>query len=358
MANWHQEESDNWITDLESLLYEDKDKNEPGYWTGARWLTEGDILFFYQTDSRPKRFIRKLLKEARELPATDAEPVIRLLERNRELVDRYAGTIFACARVTGPSEYLSRANDVEDTSHFRSRIFVPFHKAHVFDAPLGGEQLKQHVKVNTGGSVTPLLGEDFERVKQELARRNDLPEYLVNARPGGRGFRNISRETWRDISCASSQRFIDESQIRVYLLDYLLDELKDHGTPLLQECDCSRAGRRTGRADYFIQVGTIWVAVEAKLNILCERDLLGQLAKYTNIQSFQPQRGQYRGRQFTVTSSTLCLVADQAGLYLVDDDNYVLGAPGSPAWPREELSRSVAINIRETLLSRLALRSK
>lgn len=62
MANWHREESSAWITDLESLLYEDSamtDEDESGYWTGAPWLTEGDIMFFYQTAFRPKWYIRR-----------------------------------------------------------------------------------------------------------------------------------------------------------------------------------------------------------------------------------------------------------------------------------------------------------
>lgn len=360
MADGHREDCGCWITDLESLLREDgvgSDEDEPGYWTGARWMTEGDILFFYQTRFRPRLFVRRLLKQARTLPVENAKPLVELLERNLKLIDRYGGTIFACAEVTGPSEYLQREDGERNASHFRGRVFVPNHRVHVFEVPLGGEHLKQQVTLSTGGTITPLLGEDFEGVKQALAKNNVLPEYLLKSKPGGRSFSGISKATWREISCAPELRFIDESQIRVYLLDYLLDEVKDHGTPLLQECECFRDGQRTGRADYFIQVGKQWVAVEAKLNVLCERDLLGQISKYTSIKLFQPEKGRYRGRKYELTSSALCLVADQVGLYLIDEGHFVLGEPGSPAWLREELTLCVVMDIREAIISRLAFRN-
>jgi hypothetical protein len=112
----------------------------------------------------------------------------------------------------------------------------------------------------------------------------------------------------------------------------------------------------TGRADYFIQIGKQWVAVEAKVNVLCEQDLLGQISKYTNIDYFKPEKGQHRGEKLDSNSSGTCLVADQAGLYLIDGGRFVLGEPGAPAWPRTELTPHVVMEIREVIVSRLASR--
>jgi hypothetical protein len=351
MADRQSEWTGHWMTNLESLFTDD----DQGNWTGARWMTEGDILFFYQSGNRPKRFVRRLLRESRTLAIETTTDLVELLERNLELIDRYGDTIFGCAEVTGPSEYIPRDGGEEDALHFRNRTFVPYHKFHAFEVPLGGEPLKQQVMISRRGAITPLAGKDFDGVKRVLAENNVLPDYLLRSKPG-RSFQGISKATWREISCAPDQGFTAEFQIRAYLLDYLLDEMKDQDTPLLEECGCFRDGQRTGRADYFIQVGKQWIAVEAKVNILSERDILDQVSRYTNIKFLEPEKGPNRGDRFESDSSGLCLVADRAGLYLIDHGKFVYGEPSSPAWLRKDLTSSVVMQIRETIISRLMSR--
>jgi hypothetical protein len=65
-----------------------------------------------------------------------------------------------------------------------------------------------------------------------------LPDCLKRARIGGESFRDVTQENWLSISCSSDARFINEAQLRAYLLDYLLEKLKDPRTPLLRECRC------------------------------------------------------------------------------------------------------------------------
>ena len=67
------------------------------------------------------------------------------------------------------------------------------------------------------------IAESNFEIKQMLSERNELPEFLQHARIGGVSFRDVNKGTWRDISCAASTRFVDESQVRAYLLDYVLD---------------------------------------------------------------------------------------------------------------------------------------
>jgi hypothetical protein len=135
----------------------------------------------------------------------------------------------------------------------------------------------------------------------------------------------------------------------VYLLDFLLAEIKDNRTPLLEECTCYRKGVRTGVVDYFVSIHGIWFPVEAKLNLSAERDLRAQVSKYVHIDAFVPQKGPHRGKRFEAQESALCVVIDQQGIYLLSDRVYAGCRPGTPLWRREELAQRICGDIRTYL---------
>ncbi len=162
-------------------------------------------------------------------------------------------------------------------------------------------------------------------------------------------FRDVTQENWPLISCNENTGFIDEAQIRAYLLDFLLNEVKDKRTPLLEECNCYRE-RQKGRpkiADYFMKVHGHWIPVEAKLNILAERNVLGQVAQYINIKNFRPTKGIHKGKEFNATGSTICLIVNQSGIYVTSDGEFSACLPGKPIWKREELDHSLVATIRD-----------
>ena len=195
---------------------------------------------------------------------------------------RYAGTIFGCAQVAGPTEY-----DKNKLYHFGSRFFAPLEQIHIFKHPLRAEHFAEYVKIGQS-ATTPLWGSQFEGIRTLLAEHNRLPDFLKQARFGEKSLRDVNKDTWREISCSLTARFIHEGQLRVYLLDYLLSEIKDEGTPLLKECKCHPRNPSLGLADYFIRVADHWIPVEAKINILAEKDILSQVAQYVQINSFTP----------------------------------------------------------------------
>ncbi len=132
-------------------------------------------------------------------------------------------------------------------------------------------------------------------------------------------------------------------------MDFLLSELKDPRTTLLEECDCFRNELRTGVADYFIKVGGTWIPVEAKLNTGTERRLPEQVRKYTQIDHFIPRKGANSRQRFDTSRLRHCLVIDQLGLYLFTDGAYVACDSGKPIWRRDELSKRKVAEIRSYL---------
>lgn len=345
-----------WATDLDTLL--EFDLRAGCRWSAPKWLTTGDILFFYHTKTA-KRHVAMLTRETEgrqghgrlarvrlSRHAREQRDLVRLLRHAADLADRYSGTIFGCGEIGGPPEYLE---DKEGLLHFKGRVFAPLARVHIFGTPLGLDDLSEFVRIKRQGTITPLGSEEFQSVKRRLSESNELPQFLCEAEFGEVGFRNIDGSNWA-ISCAGDTVFIHEAQIRAYLFDFLLDELRDEGSPLLQECECFRGGEMTGRVDYFVKLHGCWVPFEAKLNILSERELGGQLGKYIHVDSFVPTKGTHRGRVFQVKDSAICLVGDQSGVYITSDGEFRGCSRDVPVWTREELAQASTSEVRDRVL--------
>lgn len=332
-------------TDLETLLH--FSAGTEAAWTAPRYMQTGDILLFYHAVSARNR----IATMQRHLGPNDRD-LADVLKRNAVFAKEYGGTIFACAEITGPAIYERPAGKA---SHFRGRSFAPFRKVVRFTPPL--EEFAAAVTIKRGVALTPVEGQHFDTLKDLLKQQQRLPPFFEAARPGGTDFGGTTAETWRHIACAEDKRFSDEAQVRAYLIDYLLDEIKDPATPRYEECPCFRGGERIGIADYFVQLGGQWMPVEAKLNIYAERDLPAQLRRYTGLDAFQSTgRKRHPGPQHPY-----CLIIDQAGIYIAAEGVFVT-APGRrtdtlPARPliaRDELPDLPGSAIRARLLSCLA----
>ena len=332
-----------WSTDLDILL--DPESPKPIFSTAPKWLTEGDIIFFYHA-MRAKTRTRKILAEAEErFPRKRA--LLKLLRRAKETADLYAGSIFACAPVSGATRRFGVQN-----KHFVSRLYAPAEEVHVFDEPLPQERFADYVKMGRS-TITPLYKKDFGGIKKLLAERNDLPSHLEKAALGDAVFRNVNARNWRSISCSPNAKFIHEAQLRCYLVDFFLNELKDRGTPILEECECYRGARSTGRADYFVKVSGRWIPVEAKLDAAKEKNLPAQTAKYTGIDCFVPRKGSHRNRIFDAAAAApLCLVFDGSGIYFVSaKGKFINSRAGKPKWRREQFTEKTSSEIRDAIRS-------
>lgn len=308
------------ITDLEVILNFGHLNLDYGEWTAARWMTEGDVLFFYHTNRGHKK-IRRLLKELRGAGSArqaSSGDTIEILERNLELSTRVESCIFACAPVQGSSTYYAK----EETYHFNSRSFAPFSKVYVFEEPLHASDFGLHFKIGQN-TVTPLYKRNFGAIRELLQRDNEIPDFLELADISELAFQSISKENWRQVVASPQARFLNEELVREYFIDYLLDEIKDPRTPVLEECITSRNGQTTGRADYFVMVGGRWIPIEAKLNILTEGNLLGQIGKYLRVDKFVPTVRKRRDSEFFPGQHGVCVVIDQSGVYLTHDQTFV-----------------------------------
>lgn len=338
------------LTDLEVISNFESLSPDFVEWTAARWMTEGDVLFFYHTNRGHKK-IRRLLKELRKLGLVEQnwyiDATMETLERNLEVSTRMESSIFACAPVEGSATYYSKEEDAE--CHFMSRAFVPLSRVHVFENPVHTSDFGAHFKIGQN-TVTPLYKQNFNAIRELLRQDNTLPDFLEFAEVGELVFQNISKENWRKIAASPSTRFLNEELVRTYFIDYLLEEIKDPRTPILEECVTWRDGKNTGRADYFVMVGGRWIPVEAKLNILTESDLLGQLGKYLMVDKFVPTVRARRSSEFFPDQHGACVVIDQSGVYLTHDQAFVECDFGEPWLARKQVTDDFPTRLRSAVM--------
>jgi len=315
-SKWQKMIGRDWATDMDILM--DFPVGKQVTWIAPKWLTANDILFFYHTKSATS-LIQKLQLEAagiirrgtdpgEALSRSDINALKDILDRQSILAERYSGSIFGFAVISGrPVRYH------DEDKHFKGTIYAPLGEVYIFSKPVFDFSDIIRIGQNT---TTPVFGQEFEKLKERAAIHNQLPDILVHTKPGSFSFRDVDSTNWPDICCNRETKFVDEAQIRAYLIDYILSEVKDNRSPLLLECDCFRGGLRTGTADYFLCVSDQWIPIEAKLNILVEENLIGQIEKYIHIQSFQPTKGIHKGQLFKTVDLSIGLIIDQSGIFL------------------------------------------
>ncbi len=338
-------------TDMDLLLYHEdvfkyiEDNNEEPYnWSAPRWMSKGDILFFYHSKSS-QYSSKKVFKELEEYEAN--EIVIKNALHGLELAKKYAGKIIGFGEIAGPTEYFGFQDQ-----HFKDRTFAPIESVHIFENPIDIEIFSNFIKISPGGTNTPISRDkDFQQLKEVLSENNVLPDYLKTAKIGNNTFRNVNKDNWREISCSINSSFLYEDQIRSYLIDYFLKEIKDNRTPLLEECDCFRDSKKTGTSDYFIKINSIWVPVEAKVNILSEKDIRHQLSKYLHIDSFRPTIRNQEQKEFDAFNPKFALIIDQSGVYIYNDNEFIDCKPGEPIWVRKDMPETD--KIRKNIISYL-----
>lgn len=326
-------------TDLDFLLNFDNIKScmpdlEYHYWTAPKWFTKGDILLFYYGSTSLQR-ARSMLRWAKiEFP--DDLELINTIKHSIKLGEKYSGKIFGCTSIINTPQYLTDENDEQ---HFGSTIFAPFNEVHLFKNPLHKKEFDDYVNISNHGALSPISNkEGYENLKSLLSKNNDLPDYFKYSKLGDIGFKDLDKTNWFEISCSDEACFIHEVQIRAYLIDYLLNELKDNRTALLEECECYKENKLSGRVDYFIKLDSNWIPVEAKLNTLAEKNLTSQINKYVGIDYFTPTKNPNKGKIYDMDQCNFCIIVDQLGIYLYNNHQFINCEPGKPLWSKKEFN--------------------
>ena len=296
---------------VEEIL--DVDKTE---WTAPKWTVRGDIVFFFHAKTAIQKITMletKLREEKKERSEENYQWLWDALKRARRLYKMYGGKIFAIGEISDRPIYDVQKGD--EIFHWSSRFYAPIDNIFVLKHPIDIDEFSNFIFVSRQSAITPVVGSDFEHLKDLIASKNEIPDYLRESKAIPLPLKRINAKNWLEITQHYRRLFALEIQFRRFYVDYFLKVLGDQ-KKFYAECECYRQGRRTGFADNAIKIGGKWCFVEVKLNIHAEPHLHNQLQKYCQVEKAALDKERSVEQERVWQSSVL--VIDTTDFYFYD----------------------------------------
>lgn len=326
-------------------------------WTAPKQDLMNGALYFFLTAKAwlNVRFCYRLAQKHPEF--LNNSPYLEALRRNYEFIQKNHRSLIGVARVTSCAVAGGGLG-------FRSVNFADLEDFTMFKQPISYDDVYPIVEVNAR-SVYSLVGEKADEMRSLVQLHNILPRWLKAMRFGTTLYSHMTERNWLT-EISTMTLYIDqdhtaspEQVIRTYFLDFFITELlkksqdknavQTDDEPLFREVTTWRGGKKTGRADYMMQLYGHWIPFEAKVSVATEPDILGQITQYTHIDSFT-----MLGNRFNVGQHGYCMLGDQKGIYLCKDGKWVGCSATEPLWPRTSLNRRSMQEIQRYMQNLLA----
>lgn len=285
-------------------------------WTAPKWAVKGDIVFFFHAKTAIQKITMletKLKQEKGERLEENTRTIWTALQRARKLYKVYGGKIFAIGQISDRPIYDVQEGD--EIFHWASRFYAPIDRICVLSRPIDISEFSDFVFVSRQSAITPVVGNDFERLKALIASKNELPEYLKKSEAIPLPLQKINAENWLEITEHYRRLFQLEIQFRRFYVDYFLKALGEQ-KKFYAECECCKNGKRTGFADNAIKLGRKWCFVEVKLNVHTEQHLSMQLQKYSQVERMMVPKAEVICKEKIWQNKVL--VIDTEHLYMYD----------------------------------------
>ena len=251
-------------------------------WTMPKWTLTNDIVFFFHAKTAIQS-IRRLESELnRNIGIDNYDMLLQGLRHARDLYSKYGGKIFAIGHVLGRSFYDD--GEWQEGVHWRGRVYAEIGDITILQNPVKIDEFSSFISVSRHSAITPVVGTDFEKLKEIIARLNTIPSYLKESHASPLQLSCIDRRNFMKLSQNYRRSFFLEIQFRKFYVDFLLSAIADKKR-IFAECACYRAGKLVGYADNGIYFNGKLTFVEVKLNFDAEPKLLEQLSKYTCVDS-------------------------------------------------------------------------
>lgn len=252
-------------------------------YVAPNWIAEGDIVFFYYAKSSLKT-IKRLKNECENLNISDDLYTHKsLLKKTLENAEKIYKMVGGCIITVGQIVGVAEIGESVEHPHFKSKIFAPVTNFLNLEVVIPFEIFSEYIEFKYRGSITPVLGESFEKLKEDILEDNSYIDYLKNAHSVPTPLSGISDSNWLTITKEYRRKFFLEIQFRKYYVDYFLKHFGDY-KKFYSECSCYRNGKLTGIADKCIQFNGKYVFIEVKLNIKSVPHIEEQLEKYCEVE--------------------------------------------------------------------------
>lgn len=269
-----------YLTDLEMFVCRPDELN----FTAPKWAVKDDVVFFFhaKTAIQKVKHLRAQIKKNKEKYKYYLDKFDEILKFAELFYEIYGNKIFGVARVSESPQYEENAENI----HWKSHIYAEMSDFQFLKRPIPLEEFDSFLKLASQTSITPVLGDQFDKLKEIVLKDNRDIGFLKNSVAAPIPLRNISEKNWIDIAGKYRRRFFLETQFRKLYVDYLLKILGDQ-KKFYFECSCYKNGKFVGIPDNYIYISGKYLPVEVKLNNKAFPHLNKQLDKYCNVDTVE-----------------------------------------------------------------------
>lgn len=257
-------------------------KHEIQEFIAPKWITQGDIVFFYHA-AKSSIHNKRLHKEISNGNFDDAVKMSNYLNYCDKLYDKYGGKIYAIGVVSDTA-----FNSYSEWEHpnYRTRIFAPIKGIEELDYPISLKEFEEFIPILNQKIITPVFGEAFTRLKSLVCKYNKI-EYLERSTSVSCLLKDIGKGTWIKFANEKGRKYINKTQFRKYYVNFLLASLADDGK-IYSDINCIKSGKVDGTVSNVILFGGAYIAVEIEMDSRIEETkLIGRLKRFFEIDEFE-----------------------------------------------------------------------
>ena len=282
-------------------------------WTVPRWARRGDIvLFMHAKTARSTLTALRTEMRSKLLPESQmAKDFETAISDQLSFHDIFGGKIYAVGRVNGKPE-IEKTNPIP---HVSSRVFCDIDDLFLLNTPIDISEFNGFIKISSLSAVTPLYGNVYERLKEIIIHKNQVPGYFRYSFSTPFPHSIVDQNNWMQLGLEYRNAFTLEIQFRHCYVNYLLKELGDQKT-IYMECPCHKEGKPVTYVDNVIKFDKRLLPVEVKLNIKLESNLEGQCEQYCSLNRLELDKKSGREANMKYVIGDKVLVIDTYAVYM------------------------------------------
>ncbi|MDE5819288.1 MAG: hypothetical protein K2N41_03950 [Lachnospiraceae bacterium] len=293
-------------------------------WTCPKWAKVGDIVFFMHSKTAKSTItkLRTCLNNSKsDYSDEEFAEMISWIDRGLELYRRYGGTIFAVGVVGGLPEYFE---DQKDTLyHWNSPLYCDITNVVKFVNPIHISEFNGFIMVSRQSGITPVFGENFDRLKKVISKKNSIPQFLRLSKASSLPLSKIDDNNWYQLSNKYRRSFMLETQFRTFYVNRLLRYLSDIKS-IYKECDCIKRNKPITFVDNVILFHKKYLPVEVKLLVSATPNINQQLSQYCDDDEIIIDKKNNRRVAKTKIYNNRVLVIDTEAIYMYKAEQDIL----------------------------------
>lgn len=163
--------------------------------------------------------------------------------------------------------------------HWSSPLYCDITNVVKLEKPIHISEFNSFIKISRQSGITPVFGEDFDKLKDVISKKNPIPDFLRLSIASNLPLSEINDNNWYKLSNEYRRTFLLETQFRTFYVNRLLRYLSDIKS-IYEECDCIKGNNPITFVDNVILFHKKYLPVEVKLLVNATSNINHQLRQY------------------------------------------------------------------------------